>query len=104
MNKQILEKLKKYDKFWLGFTLAFAAPFITMYIVYLLKFGNYTLKEFFDFLNTMRITTKLLSLCALPNMGIFFFYIWLDFLKGARGALAATFAIAFIIVILMVTL
>ncbi len=102
MNKKILKKFSRFDTFWLGFSLAFIAPFITFYIVYVLKFDDYTIKEFLHFLQVMRITTKLLSLCALPNLGIFFLYIWLDFLKGARGVLAATFAMAFIIVGLMV--
>lgn len=94
----IIEKLKWADNFFLGLALGIAAPIITLFIVYFVTFDNYTLKEFFEFLKTMRVLTKLFSLCVVPNLGVFFLFVWPNYLKGARGTLTATFLTAFVVI------
>jgi hypothetical protein len=100
-----LEKIKRLDKFWIGFTAGLIIPICTLTIVYLYRFyPSYTIKEFFDFLETMHITTKLFSLCVLPNLGLFFLFLWGDLYKGARGTLGATIITAIIVVIIQFTI
>jgi hypothetical protein len=100
MNTNYKSYFLKFDKLWLGLILALAAPVITIFIVYLHSFDNYSIKEFFHFLAAMRIMSKLFSLCVLPNLGIFFLFIWGDFLRGARGVLTATFIVTAVILII----
>ncbi len=95
-----MDKLKKLDKIKIGFIAGILAPTLTLCIVYLYTFDNYTIKEFFHFLKTMRVLTKLFSLCVLPNLAVFFLFLWPNFLKGARGTLLATFFIAVIIILI----
>lgn len=95
-----MEKLKFLDKGWIGFLLGVTAPVITIIIVYFYSFNtnDYTFAQFIHFLKTMRVMSKLFSLCLLPNLLVFFLYIWADFNKGARGVLASTIVLAIIIV------
>ena len=93
---------KKLDNIWFGVVLGICAPIITLIIVYFSSFDDYTIKQFFHFLTTMHILTKLLSLCALSNLGVFFVFIWLNLMKGARGVLLSTMLVALIICSFMV--
>ena len=97
-------KLSRLNKFWLGFILGIAAPLITLIITYYVTFDNYTLEEFYKFLLQFRILTKLLSLCVLPNLGIFFLFLYPDFRRAAMGTLTATFSLAVIIILLQAIL
>jgi hypothetical protein len=95
-----MDKIKKFDKFWIGFVAGIVVPVCTLTTVYIQTFyPTYNLKEFFDFLYTMHITTKLFSLCVLPNLGLFFLFLWGNLYKGARGTLGATIIIALTVVI-----
>jgi len=101
----VMDHIKKLDKFRIGFITGLIIPVCTLTIVYIYKFyPSYTIKEFFDFLETMHITTKLFSLCVLPNLGLFFLFLWGDLNKGARGALGATIITAIIVVIIQFTI
>lgn len=104
MNIKSKQWLLKLDNLWLGFILALITPAITLAIVFLYRFDNYSVKEFFDFLQSMRIMSKLFSLCVIPNLGLFFLYIWGNLLRGARGVLAATFVVTFVIIIIQFAL
>jgi hypothetical protein len=92
-----MELKSKLDHFFVGFIPGILVPVITLLIVFSHSFINLTVQEFFYFLKTMNIMTKLLSLCVLPNLLVFFIFIWPDYLKSARGVLAATFIVAFVI-------
>ena len=99
MNTKFEKILSGIDKTWLGFILALLAPIITLAIVFVYKFDNYTLDEFIDFLKSMHIMSKLFSLCVIPNLGLFFLFIWGNLLRGSRGVLAATFVVTFAIIV-----
>jgi hypothetical protein len=97
----VMDKIKKLDKFWIGFTAGLIIPVLSLSIVYIHTFyPSYNIKEFFDFLYTMHITSKLFSLCVLPNLLLFFLFIWGELYKGARGALGATIVTAIAVVII----
>jgi hypothetical protein len=80
----------RYDLVKLGFALGVIAPIISFLIVYKIKFDSFTLKGFYEFLVTMHALSKLLSLMVIPNLLIFFIFIWTNHLYAARGVLAAT--------------
>jgi hypothetical protein len=90
----------RYDLVKLGFVLGILAPVISFFIVYKIKFDSYSLAGFYDFLITMHALPKLLSLMVIPNLLIFFIFIWTDHLHAARGVLAATVFDAIVIMAL----
>jgi hypothetical protein len=100
IKNEIMQWIQKLDKLWLGLLLGLIAPVVTLIIVFCVTFKNYNIPEFFHFLKTMRVMSKLFSLCLLPNLGLFFLFIWPNNLKGAKGVLSATIVVAaFILVI-----
>jgi hypothetical protein len=94
----------RFDLVKFGFALGILAPVIFFFIVYIIKFDQYTLKEFYEFLLTMHALPKILSLMVIPNLLIFFIFIWTDHLFAARGVLAATVVDAFVILALKIFL
>ena len=90
----------RYDLVKLGFALGILAPVLSFFIVYKIKFDSYTLKEFYEFLVSMHALSKLLSLMVIPNLLVFFIFIWTNHLYAARGVLAATVFDAIVIMAL----
>ncbi|MCX7986665.1 MAG: hypothetical protein N2662_06985 [Bacteroidales bacterium] len=99
VQQWLSNKLKPLNKFWIGFILGVIAPIATLTITYFVNFEKYSIEEFYTFLVQFRILTKLLSLCVLPNLGIFFLFLYPDFRRAAMGTLMATFVVAIAIIV-----
>ncbi|MGM0503090.1 MAG: hypothetical protein ACQESQ_00630 [Bacteroidota bacterium] len=84
----------KLNNFTLGLILGFLAPIVTMLIVYYSKFTQYFFTELIDYLIDTQVFTKIVSLCVIPNLILFFVFIWLNYLYSARGVLMATIVFA----------
>ncbi|OFX83280.1 MAG: hypothetical protein A2W99_12300 [Bacteroidetes bacterium GWF2_33_16] len=84
----------KFDSLTLGLILGIAAPVLTMLIVYLLKFNLYKVDELLDYLVAKQVFTKIVSLCVIPNLLLFFIFIRKNNLYSARGVLMATILFA----------
>lgn len=84
----------KYDKLQLGLILGILAPVLTMVIIYIAKFTNYNFSELIVFLLKKKIFTKIVSLCVIPNLALFFFFLNKYLYKTARGVLLATILFA----------
>jgi hypothetical protein len=100
----IAKKCFRIDKFSIGFIIGLIVPIIVLWITYHVNFKNYSIKEFIDFLKQFKVLTKLISLCVLPNLAVFFIFLYPNFLRAARGTLAATILAAIIVVILQLIL
>lgn len=92
----------KLDNFKWVFFPSMVLPLISLSFFYLSISNRFSVNEFFTFLTRSGTLTKLLSLSVVPNLLLFFIFIWLDYLKGARGVLAATFITAIIIIMIQV--
>lgn len=84
----------KFDALPLGLILGIAAPIITMLIVYFTKFNLYKIDELLDYLVAKELFTKIVSLCVIPNLVLFFIFIRKNYLYSARGVLMATILFA----------
>ncbi len=99
LEKEILPQNKygsqqpkfNFDKMWLGVTLGIVAPFITMYIYYLINFSHISISKFINHLYKAQIQSSFLSLCVVSNLLVFFIFIWSEKYLSARGVLLATF-------------
>jgi hypothetical protein len=57
----------------------------------------------FEFLRTFQhrnVLSKMVSLAALPNLLLFFLFIWTDRTFAARGVIFATLLLAFVMLVL----
>lgn len=84
----------KIDDLKLGLILGILAPVLTMIAVYWIKFSVYDFKGLIDFLVAGRLFTKIVSLCVIPNLALFFFFLNKNYYRSAKGILTATFIFA----------
>lgn len=80
----------KVNNIRLGLLLGILAPAITMLVVYLIGFSGYEFKELMDMLVSKNVFTKILSLCVVPNLALFFLFLNKNYYYSARGILLAT--------------
>ena len=84
----------KIDNTRLGLILGIVAPVLAMLIIYLVKFSEFNFQELIDLLLAKRVFTKIVSLCVIPNLALFFFFLNKNYYRSARGVLIATFIFA----------
>jgi len=89
----------KYDNIKLGLLLGIISPVITMVLIYLVKFTGYNLSELIDFLVEKKVFTKIVSLCVIPNLALFFLFLNKYLYRSARGILLATIIFAIFVFI-----
>jgi len=84
----------KFNSVYLGLVLGIVAPLLTMLIVYIINFNAFDINELISYLVGKNVFTKLVSLCVIPNLLLFFIFIRLNYLYSARGVLMATILFA----------
>ncbi|KAB2867516.1 MAG: hypothetical protein F9K37_12315 [Bacteroidales bacterium] len=90
----------KFNKPIIGFIGGLLLPVLTFVGIYLALYKG---KNFFDFVEITWLQgnmSRVLSLSMLPNLGLFFAFIWTNKLKSAQGVLGVTIVLAFAIIIL----
>jgi len=87
----------KIDRQWVGLLLGGITPALTFYAIYLFAFPSIKLITLSELIATRDLFTRILSLAAIPNVAIFFIFIWLSKLSAARGVLAATMIYALVV-------
>ena len=91
----------KWNNIIFGLVPGMLVPVITYFLIYLSLSGDKNMVEYFNSLASTHVLTKILSLAVVPNLLLFFIFIWSDMLKTARGVLSATMIYAFAIILIM---
>jgi uncharacterized BrkB/YihY/UPF0761 family membrane protein len=94
----------KIDKQWIGLVLGILAPIITMVVIYFVKFSDYGFHELVNLLVLRNVFTQIVSLCVIPNLALFFFFINKNWYHVTRGVLLATILFAIFVFITKFTL
>ena len=74
-------------------------PLLALVVFYLLSTPEMSFAEFVTFIVSRKKLSSLISLAVVPDLGVFFIFIWLNYLYSARGVLAAVFLFALIVVL-----
>ena len=89
------------NAFPFGFILGLLLPVLASVVYYLFEFSEtMTLFEFYSYYAYNNVLTHLISLCAIPNLLIFFGFISKDAYKSAKGVISATLIYTIIVVII----
>lgn len=88
---------RKADKIWVGLLTGLLLPFLVMLIVYLSSYAYLTVPDFLFKMAFQAVFLKLLSLCAVVNLGSFFLFYQGKYDRAARGVILATFIFAIIV-------
>ncbi len=87
----------RFNSLTTGLLLGILGPAITLVVIYLVTTQDLSLSDYVRQLVFFRVYTHIISLSVIPNLLIFFIFIWLNKLKSARGVLLATIILAFIV-------
>lgn len=83
-----------------GFLFGIIVPFVVFGLVYLYFMNEFTtLKQYFLYIKRAGILMKIISLCLVPNLLVFFLFLRQQAMQSARGVLGATFIVGFIMVL-----
>jgi hypothetical protein len=97
-----MEAEKRFDTVLTGFIPGLIFPSLALVIIWLVRSGE----GFFAFLvqsQRMDLLPKLISLAALPNLLIFFLFIWTHRNFSARGVIFATLVVAFVMLVVKIS-
>jgi uncharacterized membrane protein len=93
------KKKSIYDNRLLGFSLGIIVPVLTITMFYLYR-NPENFQTFYQEIVSVNILSRLVSLCVLPNLLVFFIFIWTHKYKSAHGVIGSTFVYALIVLIL----
>ena len=89
----------RLNKMYVGLILGLLVPLIALLVINLAAFNHLSPLEFLQYMISYRKLSTVISLGVIPNLLVFFIFIWLNYLYSARGVLAATLILALLVVI-----
>jgi hypothetical protein len=92
----------KVDRSWFGFLAGILLPPLTFLVIFLFLGEPGSFGAYLEKVVGAGVLTKFLSLAVIPNLLLFFIFIWQEHLKAARGTLAATFVSAFLVLLIKI--
>ncbi len=90
---------KKFNTLLTGLIPALVLPALTLLVLWLIK-SDRGFVDFLVYFQEMKMLSKVVSLTAIPNLLLFFLFIWTNRNFSARGVVFATFLLAFVMLIL----
>lgn len=92
-------KKSRFDSLQLGIIMGLVVPAVGFLVFYMSSFSKVTFSYFVEYAIQIAAISKILSLSLLPNLLVFFLYIWKNYYLTARGILMSTFIWTFAIII-----
>lgn len=90
---------KKFNTLLSGLIPGLILPVLTLLGFWIIK-SDRSFVDFLEYFQKMKMLSKVVSLSAIPNLLLFFVFIWTQRNFSARGVIFATFLLAFVMVIL----
>lgn len=84
----------KYDSVLFGTILGFLTPTVAFFIYYFIRYWGMYFPAYIHYLYEGETLVPIISLCTVPNLLVFFIFIWTNRDKSARGVLLATIVFA----------
>jgi len=84
---------------WWGLIPGIFLPLTTLIFIWAVKYDG----GFFEFLTKFQhsgLLSKVVSLSAIPNLLLFFLFVWTDRTFSSRGVIFATLVLAFLMLVL----
>lgn len=94
-------KGKNFDSFWWGMIPAVLLPLLLLFLFWLIG-SDKSLGDFLESSWKLRVLSKELSLANIPNLLLFFIYIWTERDRSARGVISAVLLYTFLMLIMKI--
>lgn len=91
-------KNSKADQPWIGWIPGLLIPPLTFVVIWIIIPTTRSLGQFITYALAANVLSKFLSLAVLPNLLVFFIFIWLKMDRAAKGVLYATFLVALLVI------
>jgi hypothetical protein len=90
---------KRFNTLLTGLVLALILPALTLLGFWIIK-SDLGFVDFLAYFQKMKMLSNVVSLTAIPNLLLFFVFIWTKRNFSARGVIFATLILAFVMLIL----
>jgi hypothetical protein len=95
----MITKKLSYNSQLIGLIIGLLLPVVVMFIFYEVR-NMQSIEIFFAQIMKVGVLTHLISLCVVPNLLVFFIFMWTNRLLSAKGIIGATFIYTFIVLVL----
>lgn len=85
------------DKIIWGVVFGLLLPLLVFWIYYLLKFRDIPFITYIQNLHMYGLLFKIMSLCVLSDLPLFYIFLQFKYLKGARGIVMSCFLFGFVV-------
>jgi len=99
-----METRSRFDALWIGICAGIFVPALTLVMFYFSSFTKLSFNNFVEFATQIRLLPKIISLCAIPNLGVFFLFMWRNHYYSARGVIFATVIVTIVVLFLKIFL
>jgi hypothetical protein len=90
-----MKKIAALDKTYIGLILGMITPLILFCIYILFRHGDVEILRYLGLLHKYGLLFRVISLCVLVDLPLFFIFIQFQFWRGARGVVMSCFFYAF---------
>jgi len=90
---------KRFDTLLSGLVPGIVLPLATLVVIWAIQ-SDEGLLGFLQRFQHQKVLSKMVSLAAIPNLLLFFLFIWTDRTFSARGVIFATLILAFVMLVL----
>ena len=94
-----MKSAEKYNNVRIGLVFGIIGPMLGFLVIYAVAFRGMSFSEYTELLAYNKKLSSIISLSVIPNLLLFFIFIWLNYLYSARGVLASTILFALVVVI-----
>jgi hypothetical protein len=97
-----MKNKKSFDSVLIGLIPGILLPMVTLIIFWAVRYES-SLAHFLKNFQQSGLLSKALSLATIPNLLLFFVFIWTNRSFSARGVIFATLVMAFVMLVLKIT-
>ena len=91
---------RRWNKFWIGLALGIVLPLVAFFLIYLLGYSKTPFGNFMEYAFKIRALPKILSLCVIPNLAIFYLFLNKEYWYATRGVITATLLCTLAVVVI----
>jgi len=93
-----MKTAEKYDRLAVGLVAGLLLPVLAFFVSWLIL-SDGPLSQYIERFQKLNRVSSLISLSALPNLLLFFLFLWKNMNQSARGVIFATLILAFAMLI-----
>jgi len=81
---------RRWNNFWIGLALGIFLPLVTFLLVYQIGYSDTPFCEFLQYAFVIKALAKILSVCVIPNLAVFYLFLNKEYWYTTRGVITAT--------------